>query len=90
MENHSFAMPHWYCPLNHPRYPKRTRAEIRAFVGNGILNLMQKAVPMGTAEEKIKDVLLNALSSEKGLNNKYKCDDEVIEKISYKQFYFLI
>ena len=33
-------------------------------------------------KEAIKDVLINALSSEKGLNNKYKCDDEVIEKIS--------
>ena len=33
-------------------------------------------------KEVIKDVLLNALSSEKGLNNKYTYDEEVIEKIS--------
>ena len=38
-------------------FPTRTRAEIRAFVGNGILNLMQKAVPTGTTEEKVKEVL---------------------------------
>ena len=33
-------------------------------------------------KEVIKDVLLNALKSEKGLNNKYTYDEEVIEKIS--------
>lgn len=38
-------------------FPVRTREEIRAFVGNGILNLMQKAVPVGTEEEKVKKVL---------------------------------
>ncbi len=38
-------------------FPVRTRTEIRAFVGNGILNLMQKAVPVGTEEEKVKKVL---------------------------------
>ena len=32
-------------------------------------------------KENIKQVLLNALKSEKGLNNKYTCEDEVIEKI---------
>ena len=38
-------------------FPVRTREEIRAFVGNGILNLMQKAVPEGTTEAKVKEVL---------------------------------
>ncbi len=38
-------------------FPVRTREEIRAFVGNGILNLMQKAVPTGTTEAKVKEVL---------------------------------
>ena len=33
-------------------------------------------------KENIKQVLLNALKSEKGLNNKYTCEDEVIEKIA--------
>ncbi len=33
-------------------------------------------------KENIKQVLLNALKSEKGLNNKYTCDEEVIEKIA--------
>ena len=33
-------------------------------------------------KENIKKVLLNALKSEKGLNNKYTCEDEVIEKIA--------
>ena len=33
-------------------------------------------------KENIKQVLLNALKSEKGLNNKYICDEEVIEKIA--------
>ena len=33
-------------------------------------------------KENIKKVLLNALKSEKGLNNKYTCEDEVIEKIT--------
>ena len=33
-------------------------------------------------KEVIKGVLLNALKSEKGLNNKYTYDEEVIEKIS--------
>ena len=40
-------------------FPVRTREEIRAFVGNGILNLMQKAVPIGTTEEKVKEVLVD-------------------------------
>ena len=33
-------------------------------------------------KENIKQVLLNALKSEKGLNNKYICDEEVIDKIA--------
>ena len=33
-------------------------------------------------KENIKQVLLNALKSEKGLNNKYICDEEVIKKIA--------
>ncbi len=31
-------------------YPRRTREEIRQFVGNGVENLMRRAVPTGTAE----------------------------------------
>lgn len=38
-------------------FPVRTRQEIRAFVGNGIFNLIQRAVPVGTEEEKAKKVL---------------------------------
>jgi len=38
-------------------FPVRTREEIRAFVGNGILNLIQRAVPVGTSERKVKEVL---------------------------------
>ena len=33
-------------------------------------------------KDNIKQILLNALKSEKGLNNKYICDEEVIEKIA--------
>ena len=33
-------------------------------------------------KENIKQVLLNALKSEKGLNNKYICDEEVIDKVA--------
>ena len=38
-------------------FPVRTREEIRVFVGNGILNLIQRAVPTGTSEEKVGEVL---------------------------------
>lgn len=31
-------------------FPKRTIDEVRAFVGNGILNLIKRAVPKGTSE----------------------------------------
>ena len=46
-------------------FPVRTREEIRAFVGNGILNLMQKAVPIGTTEEKVKGRTMNGLQKTK-------------------------
>ncbi len=36
--------------------PKRTRDEVRQFVGNGILNLIRQAVPKGSADELIQDV----------------------------------
>jgi phosphoglycolate phosphatase len=31
-------------------YPQRTRDEVRAFIGNGVIRLMQRAVPQGTAQ----------------------------------------
>ena len=31
-------------------FPQRTRDEVRAFIGNGVIRLMQRAVPQGTAQ----------------------------------------
>ena len=36
-------------------YPKRTLEEVRRFVGNGIMKLIERGVPDGTSEEKIKE-----------------------------------
>lgn len=38
-------------------YPQRTLEEVRAFVGNGVGKLMERAVPQGTAEEKGAEAL---------------------------------
>ncbi len=38
-------------------YPKRTREEIRAFVGNGIRNLITRALPGGTDNPEFEQVL---------------------------------
>ena len=32
-------------------YPERTRDEVRAFVGNGVIRLMQRAAPQGISDE---------------------------------------
>ena len=36
-------------------YPLRTYEEVRSFVGNGIRKLIERAVPKGTALEKIDE-----------------------------------
>lgn len=41
--------------LDHFGYPKRTLEEVRRFVGNGIMKLIERGVPAGTSEEKIKE-----------------------------------
>ncbi len=41
--------------LDHFGYPKRTLEEVRRFVGNGIMKLIERGVPDGTSEEKIKE-----------------------------------
>lgn len=38
-------------------YPKRTLEEVRCFVGNGVRNLMERAVPDGTSAEMIEESL---------------------------------
>ncbi len=42
--------------LEHHKFPTRTLDEVRAFVGNGILNLIKRAVPAGTNEEDMISV----------------------------------
>lgn len=37
-------------------YPARTTEQVRSFVGNGILKLIERGVPTGTDEESIKKV----------------------------------
>lgn len=37
--------------------PERTLEEVRMFVGNGIKKLIERAVPLGTTEEKINELL---------------------------------
>lgn len=44
-----------YC-LRKYHMPERTLDEIRSFVGNGIHNLVEKAVPSGTAESEVEAV----------------------------------
>lgn len=41
--------------LDHFGYPKRTLEEVRRFVGNGIMKLIERGVPASTSEEKIKE-----------------------------------
>lgn len=36
--------------------PARTRAEVRSFVGNGLMNLMARACPEGTSQAQIQQV----------------------------------
>ncbi len=38
-------------------YPTRTLTEIRAFVGNGVAKLIERAVPVGTSAEKTAETL---------------------------------
>ena len=40
--------------LGHMGYPRRTLEETRNFVGNGIRKLIERAVPVGTAEADIQ------------------------------------
>ncbi len=43
--------------LHEMGYPTRTREEIRAFVGNGVAKLIERAVPIGTSVEKTAETL---------------------------------
>ena len=43
--------------LEKNKFPKRSIEEIRSFVGNGIAKLINKAVPAGTSQDKIVQVL---------------------------------
>lgn len=38
-------------------YPTRTNAEVRAFVGNGMLNLIKRSAPNGASEDEIQNIL---------------------------------
>ena len=38
-------------------FPQRTREEVRRFVGNGVVNLVARAVPAGTASPEKEKVL---------------------------------
>jgi phosphoglycolate phosphatase len=43
--------------LSNFNFPERSREEVRAFVGNGITNLISRSVPEGTDEETEKEAL---------------------------------
>lgn len=43
--------------LEHNGFPVRTRSEVRAFVGNGVGNLIKRAVPDGTPQEMVERCL---------------------------------
>ena len=43
--------------LNTCGFPQRTREEVRAFVGNGVVKLVDRAVPAGTASPEKEKVL---------------------------------
>ena len=43
--------------LTQKGYSVRTYQEIRAFVGNGVLNLIRRAVPEGTDEQSVQETL---------------------------------
>ncbi len=38
-------------------FPERTYQEVRSFVGNGLRKLIERAVPQGTSDEKIDEIL---------------------------------
>lgn len=62
--------------LSHYGIEKRTRDEIRAFVGNGVLKLMEQAVPQGREHPDFEDIY--AFFKEhygKNCNNKTKIYD---------------
>ena len=40
-------------------YPQRTLEEVRSFVGNGVLKLIERAAPVGTSHEDIYKVFMN-------------------------------
>lgn len=43
--------------LAHFGYPARTREEVRAFVGNGIANLLRRALPAGTPDTRLLEAV---------------------------------
>lgn len=50
----------WYSTnfaLTRCGYPERTLDEVRRFVGNGVRNLIRRAVPKGTGEEELEECL---------------------------------
>lgn len=60
-------------------FPIRTRDEIRRFVGNGVRNLIMRALPEGMAEKHTDDVLATFLSHYKtNCNNKTKPYDGIL------------
>lgn len=52
-------------------YPERTIDEVRAFVGNGIYKLIERAVPLNTGKEDIQRVF-SAFDCHYKLNNSHK------------------
>lgn len=43
--------------LKRHQYPERTLEEIRTFVGNGAINLIRRALPVGCSEEEVQRLL---------------------------------
>ena len=68
--------------LNAFSMPERTLEEVRSFVGNGIHNLIEKAVPERTTSEEIEDVFEFFMPYyQKNCANKTKPYDGIVEVI---------
>ncbi len=64
-------------------YKKRTRDEIRRFVGNGVRKLMERAVPEGTSGETIEQILATFKDHyEKNMMNQTGPYDGIMELLS--------
>ena len=66
-------------------YPKRTQAEVRSFVGNGIQKLVERAVPSEISKEEVKkvfDTFNNYYKSHCAIKTRpYDGINEVIQKM---------